>query len=298
MRHGMKIVLLSGLCAAVVSSAASAQTTLRYKFKEGEKLQYVIEQKTKGTTSINNMEIDTKMNMSIDMTWNVIAVNRDGSAQMQIKVTRAKMSMDGPTGLIEVDSTQKNEPDDAIGKVFSQVIKATASMEMTGTMLATGEMKDIKVSEETIKAMKNLPGADKLGDILSPDSFKSMVSNLVFPAEAVTKGKTWTNKTDAKTPFGKVVTENTYTYEGAVQKESATLEKISIKPNIKMEPDPKAPIKIEVKDTKGSGQILFDNKTGRMIESTVNSTMQMQLSIAGMNLMQTTDQTMTIKLKK
>src|SRR5437660_12099836 len=120
MRHGMKIVLLSALCAAVVCSAASAQTTLRYKFKEGEKLQYVMEQKMKMTMNVMNMDIDTKMNMSMEMSWNILAVNRDGSAQMQFKVTHAKMSMDGPTGLVEVDSKQKNDPDDAIGKVFSQ----------------------------------------------------------------------------------------------------------------------------------------------------------------------------------
>jgi hypothetical protein len=236
--------------------------------------------------------------MSMDMSWNILAVNRDGSAQMQFKVTNAKMSMDGPTGLVEVDSKQKNDPDDAIGKVFSKVIKATATMEMTGTMQTTGEMKDIKVSEETLKAMKNLPGADKLGDMLSPDSFKSMVSNLVFPTDAVAKGKTWTNKNETKTPIGKTITENTYTYEGAVQKESTTLEKISIKPNMKIEPNPKSEIKVEIKEAKGSGQILFDNKTGRMIESTTNSIMQMQLAAQGLNFGQTIDQTVTIKLKK
>jgi hypothetical protein len=294
----MKIVLLSALCTAVASSAASAQTTLRYKFKDGEKLEYVMEQKMKMTMSINNMDIETKMNMSMDMSWNVVGVNSDGSAKLQMKVTRAKMSMDGPTGQVEVDSNAKNEPDDAIGKIFSQIIKATATMEMTGTMQTNGDMKDIKVSEETVKAMKNLPGADKLGDMLSPESFKSMVSNLVFPTDAVTKGKTWTNKNEAKTPIGKTITEGTYTYEGPVQKDGATLEKISIKPNIKIEPDPKAPVKIELKESKGSGQILFDNKAGRMVESTTNQVMQMQLGIAGMNINQTVDQTATMRLKK
>jgi hypothetical protein len=83
-----------------------------------------------------------------------------------------------------------------------------------------------------------------------------------------------------------------------VQKESTTLEKISIKPNMKIEPNPKSEIKVEIKEAKGSGQILFDNKTGRMIESTTNSIMQMQLAAQGLNFGQTIDQTVTIKLKK
>src|SRR5204863_291446 len=115
-------------------------------------------------------------------------------------------SMEGPTGNVAVDSNDKEAPDDQIGKIMHGVIKATGSMEMTGTMLTTGEMKDGKMSEATIKALKEVPGADKAG--LSPDSFKTMVNGVVLPAEAVTKGKTWTHKSDATTPFGKTITEN------------------------------------------------------------------------------------------
>jgi hypothetical protein len=298
MRYGIKIALLSIVTVAVVASTASAQTTLRYKFKKNETLDYVMEQKMKMTMNIMNMEIDTKMTMSMDMTWKVVDVNSDGSAKLQFKVTRSKMWMDGPTGQVEVDSTKKEEPDDPVGKIFSQIVKATATMEMSGTMLPTGEMKDVKVSEETIKAMKNLPGADKVGEALSPDSFKSMVTNLIFPSEAVSKGKTWTNKSESKTPIGKTTTESTYTYEGTEKKEGITLEKIGIKPNIKIEPDGKSPVKVQVKDAKGSGTILFDNSTGRMVETVINQQMQMQLGAGGLNFDQNIDQTSTIRLKK
>ena len=298
MRHGIKFVLLSLITALIAASSASAQTTLRFKFTKGEKLQYVMEQKMKMVMNIMNMEIDTKMNMSMDMAWNIIDVNSDGSAKLEIKVTRAKMSMDGATGQVEVDSNQKEEPDDAIGKIFSQIVKATGKMEITGTMQTTGEMKDLKVSEETLKAMKNLPGAEKFGDALSPESFKSMASNLVFPMEPVTKGKTWTNKSETKTAIGKTTTESTYTFEGTVEKGGVTLEKISIKPVMKIEPDPKSNIKVEVKDAKGSGTIFFNNKTGQMVETVINQQMQMQLGVGGLSFDQTIDQTVSVKLKK
>ncbi|HZZ80130.1 MAG TPA: DUF6263 family protein [Gemmataceae bacterium] len=298
MRYGIKVVLLSLVSVAVVASAASGQTTLRYKFKKDEKLNYVMDQKMKMTMNIMNMEIDTKMNMSMDMTWKILDVNQDGSAKLEIKVTHAKLSMDGPTGQIEVDSAMKDEPDDAVGKIFSQIVKATGAMEMSGTMLTTGELKDFKVSEATLKAMKNLPGADKVGNAITPESFKSMVSGLVFPNDAVTKGKTWTNKTENKTPFGKTVTENTYTYEGTTQKDKTTLDKIGIKPNMQIEADAKAEVKIKLKDSKGSGNILFNNTTGQMIETVTNQVMQMQLGVNNLNFDQTIDQTITIRLKK
>ncbi|MSQ95231.1 MAG: hypothetical protein EXR98_11840 [Gemmataceae bacterium] len=287
-------VLVSALCV----SAAPAQTTLRYQFKEGEKLPYVMEQKMKMLMSIMGMDIETKMNMTMELSLNVLELTKDGGAKMQFKVSHAKMSMDAVTGKVDVDSKDKDEPDDQVGKILSGVVKALGAMEMSGTMLASGEMKDIQVSEATLKALKALPGADKLGDVTSPDAFKTMVSNLVFPTDAISKGKTWNNKIETKTPFGKGITDNKYTYEGTIQKDGAALEKISVKPDTKIVADPNAQIKITIKDSKGSGHILFDNKKGRIIESITQQTTEMAISANGLDLTQTVQQTTTLRLKK
>jgi hypothetical protein len=293
-----RCVLLAGLILAAGASAASAQTTLRYQFKEGDKLPYVMEQKMKITMNILGMDIETKMDMLLEMSLNVVDVNKDGSVQMQFKVNSAKMNMDGPMGRIEVDSKDKLEPDDPVAKILSQVVKALGAMEMTGQMLATGETKDVKVSEATVKALQAVPGADKAGDVANADSLKAMLSSIVFPTEAIDKGKTWTNKTESKTKFGHSITENTFTYEGTTEKDGATLQKISLKPNIKIESDPKAEIKINVKDVKGTGQILFDNKIGRLIESTTTQTTQMQINAGGIDIDQRVEQTTTLRRKK
>jgi hypothetical protein len=290
--------ILALALALLAVSAADAQTTLRYQFKDGDKLPYVMEQKMKMSMNIMGMDIETKMDMKMEMSLNVLELGKDGAAKLQFKMTAAKMAMEGMAGNFTVDSKDKDVPENEVAKVLSQVVKALGAMEMTGTMLPTGEMKDVKVSEETLKAMKNLPGADKLGDVMSPDSFKSMISNLVFPTEAVNKGKTWNNKSDAKTPFGKATTENTYTYEGPVEKDKMTLEKIAVKPDTKIDVDPNADIKITIKSSKGSGHILFDNKSGRLIESTTQQTTEMQIAAGGLDLAQTVQQTTTFKLKK
>jgi len=280
------------------ASAAQAQTTLRYQFKEGDKLPYVMEQKMKMTMNIMGMNIETTMDMTLNLALNVVEVNKDGSVQMQFKVNDAKMKMDGPTGKVDVSSTDKNPPDDEVGKILSQVIKAVGAMEMTGHMSATGETKNVKVSEATAKALQNVPGADKLGDGSYGESLKNMLSTLVFPTEAVDKGKTWTNKSESKTQFGNALTENTYTYEGTTEQNGATLQKISLKPSIKIEPNPNADIKVKVKDVKGSGQILFDNKIGRLIESTTTQSTEMQINAGGIDLEQRIEQTTTLRSKK
>ncbi|MBI2803427.1 MAG: hypothetical protein HYX68_00405 [Planctomycetes bacterium] len=282
------------LAVLILAAPAAAQTTLRYQFKKGQNLPYAVEQKTNMSINVMGINIDTKTNMAMAMSLNVLDVNKDGSAQVQLQVTHAKISLDALTGKVEVDSSDKNEPEDAVGKILSPMIKALGGMEVAGVMLPTGEMKDIKVSEKTLKALKSVPGADKFGDFSNPDSFKSLVSNLVFPAGAMAKGKTWTNKSDEKSPFGKGVTENTYTYEGAAPSGGGTLEKISVKSTKKIEPDPKATVKATLKDAKGTGKILFDNKLGRIVESTLTQTMQMGIEGQTVNLTQTT----TLRLKK
>jgi hypothetical protein len=296
--HQRKHVLsLAILVAAAFTQAAHAQTTLRYQFKDGDKLDYVTTQKMKMSMNLAGKDVETKMDISMDMTWTVLKTEPKGNAQVQFKVNGAKISMDGPTGKIEADSKDKNEADDPVGKIFSQMVKALGAMEMTATILPTGAMKDVKISEESAKALKNLPGADKLGDIASPENFKNMLGSLVFPEEAVVKGKTWVNKIDAKTQFGKTGTESTFTYEGTTDKDGVTLEKISVKAKISVEPDPKAEIKIKVKDDKGSGTLLFDNKIGRLIETSITQRTEMQLGVQGLSISQTVDQTTTIRLK-
>jgi hypothetical protein len=298
MQQIKRAIFFAVLASAIFVSASSAQTTLRYQFKEGDKIAYLLEQKMKMLMNVMGNDIETKMTMTLDMSWNVLKVDSQGQATVQIKVGNAKVAMDGPMGRVEVDSKDTKESDDAVAKIFGQIAKAMAAMDISGTMLPTGEMKDVKVSEETTKALKNLPGADKLGDALNPDSFKNMITNVVFPKEEISKGKTWTNKIESKTPVGKTIADNTYTFEGPFDKDGVKLDKITVKPLVKIEADPNAAIKIEIKDVKGSGEILFDNKIGRLVESTINSRTEMAISANGMNLTQVIDQTVTIRTKK
>lgn len=297
MRPAWKL-LAAVLAAVTLAGAAQAQTTLRYKYKEGDKLDYVIDQDQKMAMSVNGMDIDMKVGMVMDMSWETLKVDQEGNAKVKVTLSRVKMSMDGPMGKVDIDSKDPNEPDDAIGKILGQVVKGIAGMEMTFTADPTGDLKDVKVSEGTVKKLKGLPGLDKLGEMFTPDNFKSMVSgNMVLPKDAVAKGKSWTQKTNTKMPFGKVSGETKYTYEGTIEKGGKQLDKIAVKPEVKIETDPNAPIQIKVKDNKGKGYVLFDNATGRIAESTNETTMQMELEIAGMTINQNITQNTTMRLK-
>jgi Family of unknown function (DUF6263) len=282
----------------VLAGTASAQVTLRYQFKEGEKLDYVMDQDQKMSMSVGGQDIEMKVNMAMDLIWQTEKVDADGNAKVKLKFGRVKMSMNGPMGKVEVDSNDTEEPDDPAGRIFAQVVKAIGGMEMSFTMDPRGEMKDVQVADAALKKLKNLPGVDKLGDMLSPDSMKSMMGgNMVLPKEPVEKGKSWTQKTDQKTPFGKVVGETKYTYEGDVDRGGKKLEKIALKPDVKIEPDPNAPAQIKVKGGSGKGYSFFDNKAGKITETINETTMQMEVEAGGMTINMDLVQTTTVRLK-
>ena len=296
MRHRKQILLLA-VVLLIAASPMQAQTTLRYQHKEKDKLHYVFEQEITTTVNVKGKESDTKLNVIWDLSWNVLKVEADGAAQLQIKITRARMFVDGPAGKLTADSDDKNEPDDALRLGMARAVKSIAVMDLRGVILPTGEITAVKPAEETLKALKELGGAPKEADLLNSDVAKSMLLSTVLLSEAVAKGKTWTTKTEAKAPFGKTIMENIYAYEGPTEKDGVKLEKISIKPAMKIEPDAKATIKVEIKDFKGTGQVLFDNKAGRLIETFIHQRTEMRFEAMGMNFGQTIEQRMVIRLK-
>ena len=296
MHHGKRMYLLAIALSTIFATAAHAQTTMAYRFKEGDRLHYLMEQKTKSTMSLAGADVEMKVNVTLSMSWQVLKVDAKGSAQVKIKVTHSKMAMESVVGNAQVDSKDKDAPNDVIGKMLGQMNKAVAAMEITATMLPTGEMKDVKVADETVTAMRGIPGADKLGDLAHPDNFKDMIGGIVFPTDSISKGKSWTHKTETKTPAGKIFADNIYASEGTVVQDGISLEKLSINPNIRIEADPNAQMK--VKSIKATGYTLFDNKAGRVVESSVNQIKKGSVGVMGLVLDQITEETTTIKLQK
>ena len=283
---------------SLTAAAASAQTTLRYKFKEGDNLKYTIEQKMKMTMNVMGNAIDMTMNQTSDMAWSIQSVDSDGNAKITVKFGRNKMTMDGPQGKVQVDSDSKQEPDDPVGQVLYKVIKGLSGLEMNATISATGEYTDIKVPEKAVKELQNLPGGEMFGDMFSGDGIKRMMSQsgLVMPKDPVEKGKTWKSKSDMKMPFGKLVAEVEYTYAGSTEKDGRTLEKITLKPKATIEPNPNAPFTMKLKSHDGTGTALFDNAAGRLLEVTNQQNMDMELEVMGMTINQRMVQTTTMRL--
>jgi hypothetical protein len=291
--------LLAAVMLLVNAAPAPAQATLRYKFKKGDKLNYVMEQKIAMTMSVAGKDIAMDMAQTIDTTWSVASVDEDGKAKMTQTITRVRFTMDGPTGKVDYDSKEGKEPEGLIGKMIGPIFSALAGADIDLSMDATGKVSDVKVPDKLSKAVKNLPGGGAgLGEMFSEDGLKQVIdqSGLVLPKEPVAKGKSWEQKVEFKSAGGKMNVVSTNTYEGAVKKDGKELERVSLKPVMTLTPDPDAQAKITLKSQEAKGTAYFDNAAGRLVESNMTQNMEMQTSVMGMEFGQKLKQTVTMKL--
>ncbi len=121
--HGIVIHFpkLLALMVLSLSAAASAwaEAPLRWKFKEGETLSYVLDRGTEGKINLTGAEITFKLNMIFDVTWKVASVAQDGTAHVEQTVDRMQVSMNSPLfGSMAYDSKKPEKP---MGPVWSQL---------------------------------------------------------------------------------------------------------------------------------------------------------------------------------
>jgi hypothetical protein len=292
--------LLALLLAGAAAEPAAAQTTLRYKFKKGEKLNYVMEQKMKMAMNLAGQDIETEMGQTIDMSWEIKEVDAEGNATIAQKFDRVRFKMDGgPVGNIDYDSKDGKEPEGPVGKLISPMLKALSDVEMSITMDTRGKVSNAKVPEKVVKALKNMPGGGAgLGEMFSEESLKHMMdqSGLVLPKEAISKGKTWDQNMEMKTGMATMKMEMVNTLESPVKRDGKDLERISQKPNIAFNFNDNLPVKIKLKSQDNKGTAYFDNTAGKLVETNMTQKLEMEISAMGQDIVQKMTQTVTLKL--
>ncbi|HQR06117.1 MAG TPA: DUF6263 family protein [Gemmatales bacterium] len=271
---------------------------LRYKFAPGGKNSYVMEQAQNMKMSVNGQDFEIKMNMMFEMTQAVDSVDTaTGTAKIKQKIDRVKMTMEGgPIGMMEYDSKSDKEPDGPLA-AMAGIFKAMTEGEMKMTMNTRGEVSDFKMPEKLIDELKNISGGAAGGfggNMFSEDALKNMFnqSSLILPKEVAVAGETtWNRNMDMKLGAMGTMKNNTkYTYVG----KSGEFDKIDMKMDMKMEPDPNAPMQINMKTKEASGNTLFDNAKGRIQEISVKTVSEMEMGQFGTA---NVSQTMKMKLK-
>lgn len=277
-------------------SSLSAQTKLTYKFQAGQKTNYVQDTEIKQSMSVAGQNIDTNIKQSMEVSQSVLGVEGT-EASVQQTVSRFRTTMEMPGNNIEYDSKDGKKPDGPVGALIGPLFDAMVGTEISFKLSADGKMTNAKISEKLANALKANPILAQMGGAFSEDGLKGMMqqSSMPLPAEALTKGKSWTNQVEMKTPIGVTKLTTTYTYQGPEARDNVMLEKITTKSEMTIEPAANQDVKVKVKDTDIQGTIYFDNVAGRIVDSTQTQKMTMEIAVMGQNL--ESKQTQTLKYK-
>jgi hypothetical protein len=225
------------------------------------------------------------MRQEMNMTWDVQGVDeKTGEAVIKQKFDRVKMKMNSPVGAFDYDSKSEEAPT-GLGAIIAPMYKAMTEGDFEITMTSRGEVKDVKIPEGVLAALKNSPNAGQLGDIASSDGFKKMISQgaLVLPKDPPKKGDTWSTKVDMKNPaVGTQTIETTYLYDGTKDVKGTTF--ALIKPTLKMEfgaaAEGQKPA-MSIKEQSSDGEILFNIAAGRLHSTVLNQKVTIQANAAG-----------------
>jgi|tagenome__1003787_1003787.scaffolds.fasta_scaffold20899817_2 hypothetical protein len=308
---GTLLIALATL-ASVAVTAAQAEEPLRWKFKVGEKLDYNMVQEMQMSASGAGVpqEAKTSMRQEMNMTWDVQGVDdKSGEAVIRQKFDRVKMKMQTPFGGFDYDSKSEEAPT-GLGAMIAPMYKAMTEGEFEITMTSRGEVKDVKIPEQVLTALKNSPNAAAMGDVASAEGFKKMISQgaLVLPKDAPKKGDSWKTKVEMKNPaVGKQTVETTYRYEGT--KDIKGTKFAVIKPQLKMEFDNQQPaakegqpqqpaaqqnMQMKIKEQTSDGEVLFNIPAGRLQSTTLKQNVTIEATVNGQTSQQKIDQKINV----
>lgn len=289
--------LLACIGVLLFALKADAQVELRYKHKAGEKRTYLTEQKMNMKMNVRGMDIETKVDQTIEISWETKKVDDRGVADMEMRVDRVKMSLDSFGGAFEVDSAALKDAKGPVEKVLNQVVATLATAKIKLRKDALGNISDVEIPEDVLKKLRDIPDAGA-GESLNESTFRGMTEGgIIFPM-TIAKGKSWEQKQKIDLPVGKMTGETKYTYEGQEDRGDRKVEKIAFVPEMKLEPDMNAKFKVAIKKGDGKGTVYFDNKTGTVLEQNMEVNMQMEIEVGGMAITQNVVQNTTVRLKE
>ncbi len=265
--------LLLGLLIILFASHAQAQTALLWKWKQGDKLTYVLEDNYSSKTTVGKEVFDLSQTLILDTTWHVKSVRPTWEAGIVVTIERVRFTADGKGGAaigkISFDSKEKTKPASKRDEAVFNVLNSLLGSEITLTVSTQGSVSKFDVPmrlASTLEGNTTRELAGFFGDAFTADGVRHRLTNwlVALPDEPVSEKESW--REDKLSRLGKsVACVHSYTLAAPVQQDGHTLMKIDVKPELRLLVDNGGKQKITEQD--GKGVVYFDSRTGRLTES-------------------------------
>ncbi len=301
MRFAVVVGLMAGGLAAIGQEPEKAGAPLRWRFKPGEVVHYVMTQETTNASRPEGGQAMTNtMSQTVDLRWTVESVSPEGVAKVTQTIDRVRAKIanqDQPAPfMFDSQAAPVDETDPFAARVVP-LLKALAGAEFRFTMSPRGEIEDVVISDKLREAlMKSNPAAGEAA--VSPEGLKSLIAQavLVLPREDVAAGKSWTRETKVPLPaLGELVMKKTFTDQGP-ESAGSSVHNIGLKTEVSHQSAEGSPLEMKIAAQKGTGLYKFDAEAGRVVSARVEDSMTMSLSGGGQRIEQTTSNKITTEL--
>jgi hypothetical protein len=301
-----------GLVGALVLAAggpAWGQVTLAYKFAPGADVVYRTGVDVDQTLTINGQAVPTRSKQTVRTRQAVGAKRADGSVPVTQTIESVKTELELPGGIaLAVDSEDNaappaNEPPQL--KPIREAIRGLDGAAFTIVVGPDGKVAGIEGAEAAIKAEGVDPMVkESLQSRFDAAALKRDAAQEIerFPAILVNPGDTWEKTEVMDLGGGQSLTfRKQYKYEGTVQKEGKTFDRITSKDQsvtYAMAANPALPVSVNKSDLKvdsSDGELLFDREAGRPASAggKVHITGTLELALGGQALPATLDLTLS-----
>ena len=247
------------------TATAENATTLRHRFTEGQRMDYVETMSATNTYPMLNQETSFEMETSFHVI--VDAVEEDGSASMTWTNDRMKMKLQGTGGTVRFDSTDGEEPDIPEWQQMRGIFFPIQYVQFTFHVTTDGIVSDIKLTEAAATRLEKDP---TLGYPFSEQSLAENPRKLFhpLPAKPVNPADTW-NHVISSEPFPDITieVELTNTYQGLKNIDEQQLALLKQTRKTKTEFGPEAFFTMTYKDDLTSGSEWFNPKLGWYVKT-------------------------------
>jgi hypothetical protein len=237
--------------------AASAQTALEWKFKEGDKFFIEAVTETKQTVTVSGMSAATSSSTYTTVSQFVVK-----------KADAGSYTLDQTIEGIQVKSGKADDPTVGVASRHANLLKGA---KFTFTINAAGKItSNLDGYDDFVRRQSggNDKAEKRVREFLPEDVLKDELSAIfaVLPSKAVNTKDTWKRTETVVLPWGKLTGESTYTYEGkdkdgekieVTQKWSYALPEATTS-DVKVTKG-----KVEVSDA--TGTIVVDPAAGRLV---------------------------------
>ncbi len=165
--------------AAVVepNSVAMEKIELKLNLAKGQKYGTLTTIDQKMSQTVNGQPINVNQKFTMEINAEVLDVDANGISTVKITYSQIKMSMDGPGGLIEYDSTKpavdSNNPQ---AQMMTDLWKSMVGMEIVMKLTPKGDIASIEGIEAMLEKMVEKMGSD---DPNMAQSMKEMMKNFM-----------------------------------------------------------------------------------------------------------------------